>query len=175
MNVLNFPISSSRSDEFLFSFETLDQCERCLDLILDEIVPLALRNRGLDEQASRVTALSGDLRSRLLELYSILDQVIQLLDVDRQDRSDFERTTHDKNMSAFNCLSDACYVVMMYNDARSYTSPEDVAYYLKFAEDFAQSCVRYAVEAVPQSKKIGALTMNLNRVSRAAIWPPQGA
>lgn len=149
MNVLSFPISSSAPDEFRVSFKTFNQCERCLDLILDKIVPLALSGRGLHEQASRVTSLPIDFRSRLLELYAILDQVIQLLDIDGQDSSDLRPTTPDKNMSAFNCLSDACYVVMMYNDARSHTSLEDIAYYLKFAEDFAQSSVRNAVEAVP--------------------------
>lgn len=149
MNVLSFPISSSAPDEFRVSFKTFNQCERCLDLILDEMVPLTLSARGLHEQASKVTSLSGDFRSRLLELYSILDQVIQLLDIDRLDNSDLRRPTPDKNMSTFNCLSDACYVLMMYNDARSHTSLEEIAYYLKFAGDFAQSSVRNAVEAVP--------------------------
>lgn len=151
MSVLSFSRSVSVPDDFGITFKTVDQCKQCIDVIMDEIVPLVLKDRGLHDQASKVTSLSGGFRARLLKLYSVLDQVIQLLDIDRLESSDLSEATADMNMAAFNCLSDACYVLMMYNDARSQTSPEDVGYYLNFAEDFAKTSIENAAKVAPKS------------------------
>lgn len=151
MSVLRFRGPATRSGEFNVEFAALDQCGACLDVILMEIVPLALKDRGLDEQVSRLTLLSGDFRARLLELYSILDQVIQLLDMESLDGTDLISAASHKNLLAINCLSDACYVMMMFNDAKSYTSPDDINYYLKLAEDYAQSSIKSALELAPKS------------------------
>lgn len=123
-------------------------------MILYEMVPLVLKECGLFDQAVGVATLSGDLRFQLLELYSILDQVMLVLDIDGLDSPDLNRKPSQKDMSAFNCISDACYVLMMFNDAKSYTSADDIAYFINFAEDFAQSSIKNAAKVTPKSWRL---------------------